>query len=891
MEHHRAGRYRQAEELYRKLRRDPDALHLLGLLLEQQGRLPEALDALQQAIALKPDHVAYYLSADAVYRALDRLADLPPLYEALLARQPAAAEAQLRLGHAYRDGGQLESALASYLNVLALQPDSAQAYASLGGTLKAMQQIDEAETCYLKALELEPGFAEVHNNLGTLYQQRQQHEQAAAHFDAALALQPDFAEAHFNLGVSRQAQEQLDVAIACYRRAIAQRPSFSAPYNNIGTAYKGLDRLDDAVEAYRAALALQPAFPEALNNLGGALTDLKQYDEAIALFEQALRLKPGYPEAYHNMGNAYQLSYRHEEALICFHNAVHLKPDYADAYSMLALTYSSLARHEQALEWCKKTLALWPDSPAAHFNLGVAYTNLDKTFAAISSFKEAIVRKPAFADAHNNLGVAYRTAGSLVDSVSHFRQALALRPNFAEAHNNLGAAQKDQGMPDLARAQYEAAISVAPHYAAAHNNLLLSMQYASDIDADELFALHQRFAAQFEPELAPLRLPHDNAADPGKRLKIAYVSPDLRQHAVAYFIEPVLAQHDKAEVEVYCYYNHTAEDIVTARLKSHADHWVATHAMSDQQLADRIRADGIDVVIDLAGHTAGNRLLALARKPAPVQVSYLGYPATTGLESIDYRLTDGYAEPPGMTERYNVEQLWRLPEIFCCYAAHPNSPDVIDHPPLDDNGHITFGCFNNYAKVSDQAITLWAAILAKVPGAKLMLEILGLDNPGFRDGVEQRFARLGIDPARLILIANDRKNQYVLYNRIDIALDPFPCNGGTTSLDTLWMGVPFVSLAGTNFISRLGVTILNNGGLAELVAADGPDYIRIASELALDPDRLRRMRAGLRARVQTSPLMDVARFTRHLEQAYRGMWQAWCSRAGGENAAHNERTS
>ncbi|MFB9244017.1 tetratricopeptide repeat protein [Massilia antarctica] len=887
MEHHRGGRLDQAEALYRKLDGRADALHLLGLLLQQRGRHQEAIDVLGRAIDKAPANPAYYFALDASCRALHLLPELQASYERLLQLAPDNAEAHLQLGHALRDGGQFPNALGSYLAVLALQPDHAEAYSNLGDTLKLMGNLDEAQVCYTRALELQPGFAEVHNNLGELYQQQAQWDLSAAHFEAAIGQRPDLAAAHYNLGVTCQAQGALEDALACYRRALAIDPRLVQPYNNMGIVLKELGRLDEAVLAYQGALALAPDFAEALNNLGAALLEQKQVDQAIERFQHAVTARPDYAEAYCNLGIAYKAAYRHEEALICFQNAVHLKPDFADPYAMLALTNADLQRHVQALAWCEKTLAMWPDSAAAHFNLGVAFANMNRLAEAVASFEQAISRKPEFADAWNNLGVAYKEQGRYDEAVACFEQAIALRPGFAEAFNNLGSALKDQGKPDASRQMYEQAIALAPDYAAAHNNLLLSMQYAAGITQEQLFALHLRFAAQFEPALAARRMQHLPGVDPAKRLKIGYVSPDFRRHAVAFFIEPILAQHDKSQVEVFCYYSHVIEDEFTARIRADSDHWLACRGMSDQQLAERIHADGIDILVDLAGHTAGNRLLAFARKPAPVQLTYIGYPSTTGLSAMDYRLTDAFAEPPGLSEHFNVETLWRLPEVFCCYAAHPNSPAVIDHPPMEDNGYITFGCFNNYAKVSDPTIVLWAAILREVPDARLMLEILGLDNPGMRDGVEARFTRLGIDPARLILIANDRKNQFVLYNRIDIALDPFPCNGGTTSFDTLWMGVPFVTLAGSNFISRLGVTILHNGGLDELIADDEQAYIRIAAGLALDPARLRQLRTGLRERTRASPLMDMARFTRHLEQAYRGMWEQWCKTSNSSNSNNN----
>jgi predicted O-linked N-acetylglucosamine transferase (SPINDLY family) len=275
-------------------------------------------------------------------------------------------------------------------------------------------------------------------------------------------------------------------------------------------------------------------------------------------------------------------------------------------------------------------------------------------------------------------------------------------------------------------------------------------------------------------------------------------------------------------------------------------------------------------------------MLLFARKPAPIQVTWLGFPATSGVKTIDYRITDHYADPEGMTEHLNVETLWRLPGMFCCYKAHENSPAPIDHPPSEDNGYVTFGCFNNFARVSDGTLDSWAKILARVPDARLLLEIVGIENASFKSDIEKRLVSRGLPIERVILEARKRENQYVLYNRIDIALDPFPSNGGTTSMDTLWMGVPLITKAGDQFFARLGTTILGHAGLPELIAQTPDEYVDLAVNLATDRSRLRNLRHRLRERVAATPLMDDKAFARNMEDAYRSMWRMWCSRRAGD---------
>jgi protein O-GlcNAc transferase len=320
-----------------------------------------------------------------------------------------------------------------------------------------------------------------------------------------------------------------------------------------------------------------------------------------------------------------------------------------------------------------------------------------------------------------------------------------------------------------------------------------------------------------------------------------------------------------------------SEDAITARLKTGFDHWRNISVLSDNAAADLVEADGIDILVDMSGHMAANRLLIFARKPAPIQATWLGFTTTTGVAAIDYRITDPHVDPPGMTEHLNTETLWRLPAMFCCYQPRAGIPEPIDHPPRDDNGFVTFGCFNNFTKVNDQTLKRWAEILACIPDARLLLEIIGIDGEEFRRETEARLARLGLPLDRVILEPRKRSNQYVLYNKIDIALDPFPFNGCTTTLDALWMGAPVIALAGEYYTSRMGVTVLNNAGLPELIAENETAYVDLAVQLATDISRLRTIRHNLRQRIGNSRTADYAAFARDIEAAYRGMWQAWCA--------------
>jgi predicted O-linked N-acetylglucosamine transferase (SPINDLY family) len=419
------------------------------------------------------------------------------------------------------------------------------------------------------------------------------------------------------------------------------------------------------------------------------------------------------------------------------------------------------------------------------------------------------------------------------------------------------------------------ALTLQPGLAMAYDSRLLALNYLPEATPAAIYEEHRRYAAQFEAPLQPSWSAPTNTREPARRMKIGYVSPDFRLHPVAFFIEPVLAHHDRREVEVYCYYNNTLQDAVTARMQAYADHWLPCQGTTDEALAARIRADGIDILVDLAGHTAGNRLLVFARKPAPVQVTYLGYVATTGLTAIDYRLSHIDADPAG-AERYNSERLYRLPRSLWCYRPPLDMPAVVTETPARRSGHISFGSLNNIAKVSDPAVALWSRLLQALPGSRLIMA--GVPPGSAQQHILARFAAHGIAAARLELHPKLSHPSFrELHHRIDIALDAFPHNGNTTTCESLWMGVPVISLIGDRFVARFGYTLLKGIGLADLAARDEAAYLAMATGLAADLDRLDALRAGMRARIASSALRDEAGFTRDLEAAYRAMWRAWCA--------------
>jgi len=551
-----------------------------------------------------------------------------------------------------------------------------------------------------------------------------------------------------------------------------------------------------------------------------------------------------------------------------------------------AAEHAAAGEHAAAVERYRESLQLQAQDSRIWCNYGAELGAIGQAKEAESACRRALELDPALAQAWYNLGRLLQEQARAAESESCYRAAAALLDAGADRalwlllHSNWGLLLYQQGRPREAVALYRKALAEHADAADLHSNLLLTMQYAEGRTQAQSFAEHLAYARRFETPLKEHWLPHRNSRELGRRLRVAYVSPDFRAHSVAFFIEPVLAHHDPAQIEVYAYCNHRAPDEVTLRLKSLVRHWREISALGDDEAAQLIREDGIDILVDLAGHTAGGRLRIFARKPAPVQVTWLGYPDTTGLSAMDYRISDAHADPVGVSEAYYAETLWRLPDTFDCYAPPRDAPEVCALPAIAQGG-ITFGSFNNLAKLSAEVRAIWARVLLAVPGSRLCLKATALADTANRQRLIDDFAKQGVGAERLLLAPADATHFAHLnrYNQIDIALDPFPYNGVTTSFEAMWMGVPVVSLAGNRFISRMGVTMLANLRMTELLADTPESYVAVAAGLAGDLGRLAALRAGLRQRMANSPLTDAKRFTLNLEKAYRQMWTSWCARS------------
>jgi protein O-GlcNAc transferase len=614
----------------------------------------------------------------------------------------------------------------------------------------------------------------------------------------------------------------------------------SASLFNTAYEHHQAGRVAEADHACRQALGIDPKNADALHLLGVIAGQTGFHQDSLALIDQALAVSPKFAEAHANRGVALMALGRGSEAVDAFQQSARLKPDHV----------------------------------MAHYGLGNALGNQGDLDGAVKAFRQALAIAPNFVEAQNNLAMALQQQDKLDEALEGFRKAVAMSAPSAQLQYNLGVTLHQSGLPHEAVGAFEAALALNPAHGQAHSNLLLARNYLPG-SAEALIDAHRDFDRRHGRPLRPTAPTWRNQIDPDRRLRIGYLSGDFSTHPVGYLLAGPLAAHDAAQVEVFCYSNGSRPDAMTERLRACAHHWRDIGGRSDGTVSPLIREDEIDILVDLSGHTDKNRPLALARRAAPIQVSWLGYPGTTGLEAIDYAIMDPVVAPDG-AEAWFTETLVRLPHSRFCYSPPEFAPEPRDAP--DRGGaSVVFGSFNNLAKIGLEVVALWARVLDAVPGSRLVLKWKALDQAGVRQRLTQAFAAHGVGPDRLELRERSAHAQMLAeYGDIDVALDPFPYGGGATSAEALWMGVPVVTLPSDRVAARQTLGFLAELDLQDLAAASLDDYVRIASALAADPARRGELRRSLRARMQASPLVDAKAFTPGLEQAYRQMWRRWC---------------
>lgn len=770
----------------------------------------------------------------------------------------------------------MNDAVARCRQILAAEPRHADSLHLFSVIALQAGQYAVAVDLLSKLIAINGRFAPFHSNLGIALQELGRWDEAIAAYRRAVDINPDFPDAHYNLGNALMVRGRSGEAVAAFRKTRDLAPNDPDIHFTLGNALKDLGQWEEAVSCWKKTLSLKADHPDAHNNIGNALKMQGRLDDAVASYRKAIAIRANHAETHDNLGLTLRELQRPEDAVICYRTALGLKPDRPETYNNVGNALKDLRRYDMALAAYRNALVLAPAFDNAVFNQGVGLQEMRRWTEAEAAYRQAIALNPRHGTAHVNLGAVLHEQGRLSEAITAYAAATAQQTDCAEAYNNLGLVLQETGQIEEAQAAFRTALSLKPDYAEAYDALLIGQHYSTTFSAAHILAESQAFSARFERHPPPGR--HPNSADPERRLRVGYVSGDFRRHSVSYFLGPVLANHSPEAVDVYCYSNSLRSDDVTARLREDADHWRDICGMSDDAAAALVAADGIDILVDLSGHTSANRLLLFARKPAPVQVTWLGYPGTTGLKAMDYRLVDAITDPHGQLGETS-ETLMRLDGGFLSYAPPDEAPEPSPATPRCVDG-ITFGSFNNPSKLSAATLDAWACLLRRIPASRLFLKGYAFVDGDIRATLHRQLFDRGVSPDRVELHAQtaDPAQHLKLYERIDITLDPFPYNGTTTTCEALWMGVPVVTLLGERHSGRVGASLLNRLGYPELIAQSVEDYVDIAAALATDPDRLSAMHRDLRPRMAASPLCDGPAFVRSLESAYRRMWRNWCER-------------
>jgi predicted O-linked N-acetylglucosamine transferase (SPINDLY family) len=732
---------------------------------------------------------------------------------------------------------------------------------------------------------------------------------------------------HLNGGRLQQAQSLL-------QQIITNEPRNADATHLLGVVHRRSGNNRAAIDLIRQAIGINPACANAHYNLGNALRDEKQWDDAVAAYRRSIELGQNLQQAWHNLGIVLKDQGLHEQAELALRQeeaAASPRPPAPVGAAEVFIHGNALAesgRFTDAITAYREAIGQNPDFAEAWCNMANALVEENQLDAAITAYRKAILIKPDLPQAHHNLAKAFYDKGELDPAIAANRRALELRPDYTAAYRDLANCLFEAGNIDEAIATYPRAINNDPaSNARTDSDLIYTLHFHPDHDAQSIAAATRRWNHLYAESLVPSIHPHSKEqgrddsqprralrysedpdrtpidpslrcrSEPGfdenylavksdhvpsdpttnRRLKIGSVSPDLRNHVVGLNLMPLFREHDHQQFEIVCYSDAVRPDLSTQWFQQHADIWRNTSQLSDEQLAQQVRDDGIDILVDLALHTRQNRLLTFARKPAPVQVTFAGYPGTTGLTTIDYRLSDPYLDPPGMDESIYTEKTIRLPNSFWCYDPGDCRDIPVNPLPAQHSGSVTFGCLNNFCKVNAFILGLWARVMLRVPDSRLLLLA---KQGGHRQRTIDYLSSRGIAASRVEFVSFSPRRDYLMrYHRIDLLLDTFPYNGHTTSLDSLWMGVPVVTLVGKTAVSRAGWSQLSNLGFTGLAAQTADQFVEIASALANDCSALQQMRNSLRSRMESCPLTRSDAFARDIESAYRQMWRRYCDDA------------
>ena len=708
------------------------------------------------------------------------------------------------------------------------------------------------------------------NLTGALYSKSGDHLSALPYLKTAANLDQESAEVWCNLGSVQNSLGDTSAAIESYQRAIKVSPDEAAIHFNLANCLKSQGKGELAVDSYRRALDLDPKYAAAFNNLGLALQSLSFFDEAAQCFQEAVDLVPSHTEALLNLAAIQFKTGNLDQSVLSLNRTIELDPTLAEPLFIKGNIFRDRRAYHDAADQFYKALEIDPRHFPALNNLSDVLLKCGKSAESLEAAERAIAINPNELRApHNNHGAALKELGRYREAILSYKKAIEIEPEFGEGYYNIALILANICKFDEALSYYEMAIAARPDHIDVHSNKLFTLNYHPTMTADEIYCNYVEFNDKFSSNYSPIWRKDDHDLNANRTLRIGYLSPDFRSHSASRFLEPLFDTHDKLKFEIYAYSAVVKEDLITDYLKSKAYAWTSTLDLDDKTLAETILRDKIDILIDLAGHTNGHRLLMMATyKPAPIQVSFMGYGYTTGIKAIDYFITDAICTP-AETEHLYAEVPWKLSTNYA-YRPSVNMGDV-SSLPAKKNGFITFGSFSRIIRLNFRTIEAWGAILNQVEGSRLIIDSADLKFSELRMGIMEKFEALGINKARLELGYNSPP--WDLLREIDISLDCFPHNSGLTLLESLYMGVPYVTLASRVGVGRLGASFLTAIGRDEWITENEKTFVDVALDLAKDLDELGKIRQVLRAEIKSSRIMNELDYTSELEAAYQRMWE------------------
>ena len=797
--------------------------------------------------------------------------------ENLLGKKELSAGAAKTGGHAPRvwkiedaqtsfAGGRLAEAEDICRELLQADEKCAGAWALLGRMALLNGDVETAGDFVSVACGLEPDNAGFVRELGVVFLSRKDQEQSEKAARRALELEPEAPESLVLLGRVLAEKGEQGNSLGAFEKALRLKKDDAEAIAHYAKALQAFGRGKEAISQVRKACALAQDSVELQSNFAELLEQNKRYVEALAAFGKAARMNPDVGYIWFRQGKLLNGLKRYAEAIPVLEKAVALPSPLGEYFYELGLAFHMSKRFPEALQRYEQALATGFNSAALQCNRGVIFKELRRGGDAIMAFHSAVTMDPSNVSYLNNLGAAALEIGLNSEALGCFEEAARQNPKLPTAPNNIGNLLKDRARGMDALPHYRKSMELDPGNEETQSNYLLCHMYLPEIDAKGVFEEHRKWGLAKAKKTPPAF--KFKPRTPGAKWRVGFLSPDFCHHPVAHFIEPLFREYDRERFEFVAYGDQRKSDDFSARFSKQVDLWRETCSLGDQALAKQIHEDRLDILFELSGHTAHNRLNVLAMKPAPLQASYLGYPGTTGLPAIDFRITDALVDPPGMTEKFHTERLVRLPRCAWCYEPDEVSPDVVP-APFSRNGFITFGCFNNMAKLNPALFDMWAEILVRVPGSHLRLKARTLTDEGVKQELKDYFGSKGIAAERLDFFGHTRKivEHLAHYNEVDIALDSYPYHGTTTTCEALWMGCPVVTREGDAHVSRVGVSLLDAVGLREFVCNSAETYIAKAAELAGDTARLSGLRSGMRGRLQASPLMDAPAFAKDFAAA------------------------